>query len=136
MEVTMETDYQFYFAGVGFSSLSLSIGNSSEGTLSFADPNAESVPLGEVSFDAAAGKVSFQAAKSGWNLKNLTFTGSIIADGAGNVAGLDGTWTGTWSPIVIGGRAAERPKARALPGIGLFPSVSGTWAAVAHPVFE
>jgi hypothetical protein len=136
MEVIMEMDYQFYFAGVGFSSLSLSIGgNSSAGALSFADPAAESVPLGDISFDAAAGDVSFQAAQSGWNVRNITFTGSIIADAAGNVAGLEGTWKGTWIPVVVG-RAAETAKARALPGIGLFPSATGTWAAVAHEVME
>jgi hypothetical protein len=88
-----------------------------------------------VGIGIGCGDVSFQAAQSGWNVRNITFTGSIIADAAGNVAGLEGTWKGTWIPVVVG-RAAETAKARALPGVGLFPSATGTWAAVAHPVME
>jgi hypothetical protein len=128
-------ELNFYFAGVGFSSLFLNIGQTSTGALSVADPAAAPVPLDQISFNAAADGISFQAAHGGWNVRNITFTGSVVTDAAGNVAGLEGTWKGTWVPVIFG-RAAETAKARALPGVGLFPSVTGTWAAVAHPVMN
>ena len=128
-------ELNFYFAGVGFSSLFLNIGQTSTGKLSVADPAAAPVLLDQISYDAAAGAISFHAAHGGWNVRNIKFTGSVIADAAGNVAGLDGTWKGTWIPVILA-RAAETAKARALPGVGLFPSVAGTWAAVAHPVMN
>jgi hypothetical protein len=128
-------ELNFYFAGVGFSSLFLNIAETSTGVLSVADPAAAPVPLDQISYDAAAGGISFHAAHGGWNVRNITFTGSVIADAAGNVAGLAGTWKGTWIPVVLG-QAAETAKARALPGVGLLQSVTGTWAAVAHEVMN
>jgi hypothetical protein len=131
LEANME--HNCYFAGVGFSNLFLNIGEISSGQLSVADPAAEPVPLDQISYDAAAGSISFHAAHGGWNVTNIAFTGSIIADGAGNVAGFEGTWKGTWLPVVFG-QAADTAKPRALRGVGVLPSAAGTWAAVAHGV--
>jgi hypothetical protein len=122
-----------YFAGLGFSSLFLNLGQTSTGQLSAAGSTAP-VPLSQVSYDAATGGISFHAAHGGWNVTNITFTGSVIGDGAGNVAGLEGTWKGTWIPV-IEDRAAKT--AKPLPGIPLpFPSATGGWAAVTHPVMN
>jgi hypothetical protein len=129
----MELD--FYFAGVGFSNLFLNIGQISNGELSAADSAAAPVLLDQISYDGTAGTISFHAAHGGWNVSNATFTGSVIADSAGNVAGLEGTWKETWIPVIVG-RAAETTKAPALPGAGLFPSATGPWAAVAHAVMN
>jgi hypothetical protein len=126
-----------YFAGVGFSSLFLNLGQTSTGNLSVADPTAAPVPLSQISYDPATGGISFHAAHGGWNVTNVTFTGSVIGDGAGNVAGLEGTWKGTWIPVILD-RAAEKARGRPIPGGGLlpFPSATGPWAAVAHPVMN
>jgi hypothetical protein len=133
LEVNMELNC--YFAGLGFSSLFLNIGNISSGILSVSNPATAPVPLDQISYDAESGGISFHAAHGGWNVTNITFTGSVIGDGAGNVAGLEGTWKGTWIPVVSG-QAANTAKARALPGGGLLPFATGTWAAVAHGVMN
>ena len=124
-----------YFAGVGFSSLFLNIGEISSGQLSPANPAAAPVPLDHISYNAAAGGISFHAAHGGWNVTNVTFTGSVIGDGEGNVAGLEGTWKGTWIPVILD-EAAETARARGLPGGGVLPFATGTWAAVAHGVMQ
>jgi hypothetical protein len=133
LEMNMELNC--YFAGVGFSSLFLNLGEISSGQLSVANSTVEPVVLDQISYDAAAGSISFHATHGGWNVTNVTFTGSIVPDGAGNVAGLEGTWKGTWIPVILG-QTADAAKPRARRGIGGLPSATGTWAAVAHTVMN
>jgi hypothetical protein len=128
-----------YFAGVGFSSLFLNLGEISTGVLSVADSPAETVELDQISYDAATGDISFHAAHGAWSVTNVTFTGNVIGDGAGNIAGLEGTWKGTWIPVIShqAAHTARAPRARRPPGgIGVLPSATGPWAAVAHGVME
>jgi hypothetical protein len=131
-------DNSFYFAGVGFTQLNLTIGTTNYGTLS---DGSNSQLLSNITFDDATGAVSFDVGESPTNVRSITFSGNVINDDSGYAIGFTGTWQGVRMPIIMEESAAAAAKSgpaiREEPALGIFPppiyDVGGSWAAVVMP---
>ena len=128
-----EPNGNYRFAGVGFTGLSLDFGT----TNSQLKKQASSQPLNNLTYDGATGRLSFQVTESPANVKGISFTGNIINDVSGNLAGLAGTWKGERALVVEGAtRTAERaPGAHQQSALRATPppsglTVEGSWAAI------
>jgi hypothetical protein len=117
--MTNPIDNQFDFAGVGFTVLDLDTGKIAGGSIL---DGTEFQPLTEVTFNDATGVVSFRVATSRTvGVRNISFTGNVIDDSAGNAIGFTGTWKGERIPVIAEPTAAVTPP----PDV-----VEGLWAAV------
>jgi hypothetical protein len=119
--MTNPINNRYDFAGVGFTLLDLDTGKISGGSLS---DGTEFQPLSDVTFDNATGVISFRVAKSRIvGVHNISFTGNVIDDSAGNAIGFTGAWKGERIPII----AAPAAAAGVPPPVDV---VEGFWAAV------
>lgn len=125
-------DTSYYFAGLGFTVLNLSIGDRNAGSLV---NQSLTQNLSDISFDNATGAISFAVAESPELVRDIQFTGNAITDDSGSAIGFAGTWKGERVTIIRSATGAEHANGprqeEALPG-PLTPglAVQGYWSAV------